>query len=680
MTGSPFLVGSAISSRHASHPQAAILDPADPLDPRAQRGVDQALRLALGALRVPLALVALHDSDRTVRLIRLAESGVWESIEDTPVAQSLAGQVVSAVNASNAASRGAVRGRISVGQLGVVEYSALPIQVGEERVGAFAVVDRRQREWGSEHLSMMRDITGVIAGEVEWHRARSAAAETGGADHLIAALLEVSGEGIVVFDTDRRCRIWNPFMERLTERSAAESIGRAATDLEVVLRMPDLDLLITRALMGESTTAADQLYRPGSPDSDPQYVAVRVAPLKPANGPITGVVVVVSDTTTAMTAERRRQRGEELFRRLIEHSTELLTVMAPDGTVLFDSLSNERIAGYEPDELLGRRLFDLVHPDDRSRVAAAIDRIGAGEQGTITVEYRYRHKNGSWLRLLSVCRNLSEDPFVRGIVLNSRDITEWRAMEEQLHEARKMDALGRLAGGIAHDFNNLLTAIKGNVQLLLMDAPTGAPGREELEEIDQVSDRAAQLTRRLLAFSRRKAPTPATVDVSEVVRGTTRMLQRLVGDVRLAVSVRECSFVHADATQLEQVLLNLVINARDAMPNGGTVEVTVDSSELPPELALSPPDPGRRPFVRISVSDTGEGMDPLTQAQIFEPFFTTKESGQGTGLGLATVYAIVRQSSGQITVHSAPGQGTRFDIYLPAVSPAAEQPLARARA
>jgi PAS domain S-box-containing protein len=675
------LAGSTISSRHASHPREAILDLADPLDPRAQRGVDQALRLALGALRVPLALVALHDSDRTVRLIRLAESGVWESIDDTPLAQSLAGQVVSAVHTSNAGSRGAARGRISVGQLGVVEYSALPIQVGEERVGAFAVVDRRQREWGSEHQSMLRDITGVIAGEVEWHRARSAAAETGGADHLIAALLEVSGEGIVVFDTGRRCRIWNPFMERLTGRSAAESMGSAAADLEGVLRIPDLDLLLTRALMGESTTAADQLYKPGSPDSDPQYVAVRVAPLKPQNGPITGVVVVVSDTTTAMTAERRRQRGEELFRRLIEHSTELLTVMAPDGTVLFDSLSNERIAGYEPDELLGRRLFDLVHPDDRARIAAAIDRIGAGEQGTITVEYRYRHKNGSWLRLLSVCRNLSEDPFVRGIVLNSRDITEWRAMEEQLHEARKMDALGRLAGGIAHDFNNLLTAIKGNVQLLLMDAPAGAPGREELEEINQVSDRAAQLTRRLLAFSRRKAPTPNTIDVCEVVRGTTRMLQRLVGDVRLAVSCRERSFVHADATQLEQVLLNLVINARDAMPNGGTVEVTVDSSELPPELPLSPPDSARRPFVRITVSDTGEGMDPLTQAQIFEPFFTTKESGQGTGLGLATVYAIVRQSGGQITVHSVPGQGTRFDVYLPAVSPdATEQQPAPARA
>jgi PAS domain S-box-containing protein len=626
--------------------------------------------------------VALHGPDRGARLTRLAESGVWESIDGTPLAQFLADQVIAAVNANTAGGRGAVRGRISVGQLGVVEYSALAIQVGDERVGAFAVVDRRQREWGSEHLAMLHDIVGVIAGEVEWHRARLAASETGGADHLIAALLEVSGEGIVAFDIERRCRIWNHFMERLTGRSADEVVGSLARDLEPLLRIGDLDLLITRALMGESTSAADQLYRPGSPDSDPQFVAARVAPLKPENGPITGVVVVVSDTTSAMTAERRRQRGEEVFRRLIEHSTELLTVIAPDGTVLFDSLSNERIAGYEADELLGGRWFDLVHPDDRSRVKTAIDRIGEGEQGTSTIEYRYRHKNGSWLRLLSVCRNLSDDPFVRGIVLNSRDISEWRAMEERLHEAGKMDALGRLAGGIAHDFNNLLTAIKGNVQLLLMDASASSAGRDEMQEIDRVADRAAQLTKRLLAFSRRQALTPVTIDLAEVVHGTTKMLQRLVGDVRLEVSCKEQSFVRADATQLEQVMLNLVINARDAMPNGGTVDVTVDRAALPAELALLQPEAAKRSYVRLTVRDTGEGMDADTQAHIFEPFFTTKETGQGTGLGLATVYAIVMQNAGQITVHSVLDEGTRFDVYLPAVSldAAAEQPARMAGA
>ena len=666
----PPSAGSASITARPSSPTASSFALDDPIDPRAQRGLDQALRLAVGALRVPLALAALHGRDRSIRLIRLAESGVWDSIEGTGIPQTLAEQVVGAVNASNG-TRGVVRGRISVGQIGLVEYSALPIQIGDERVGAFTVVDRRQREWGSEHQAMMRDIAGVIAGEVEWHRARLAASETGGADQLIAALLEVSGEGIVVFDTERRCRIWNRFVERLSGRNADEIIGTSTQNIESILGLHHLDLLVTRALMGESTTTEDQLFRAGSAESDPLYIAARVAPLKPANGPITGVVVVVSDTTSATVAERRRKRGEELFRRLIEHSTELLTVVAPDGTVLFDSLSNERIAGYAPDELIGKRLFELIHPEDHAKVLAAIDRIGAGGAGgdSVTVEYRFHHKNGEWLQLLSVCRNLSEDPFVRGIVLNSRDISEWRAMEEQLHEARKMDALGRLAGGIAHDFNNLLTAIKGNVQLLLMDSPMEAPGREELEEINRVSDRAAELTRRLLAFSRRQAPEPVLVDLGEVVRSTSRMLQRLVGDVRLSVTCEENSFVRADPTQLEQVLLNLVINARDAMPNGGRVDLTVNSSALPAELALAQPDAARRSFVRLSVNDTGEGMDATTQRQIFEPFFTTKETGHGTGLGLATVYGIVRQNGGHISVQSVLGEGTRFDVYLPAASP-----------
>ena len=419
-------------------------------------------------------------------------------------------------------------------------------------------------------------------------------------------------------------------------------------------------------MSGESSTTDDQPYPPDAGQPDQRFVSVRVSPLRSADGPIVGVVLVVTDTTSAMTAERRRQRGEEMFRRLIEHSAELLTVIARDGTVLFDSLSNERIAGYAPDELLGRTIYELVHPDDVSRVASTVERLDAGDRATATVEYRFRHKSGSWRRLLSTCRNLSDDPLVHGIVLNSRDISDWRAMEEQLHEARRMDALGRLAGGVAHDFNNLLTAIKGNVQLLLMDTPPASPGREELEEIDQVSERAAQLTRRLLAFGRRSAPSPGSVDVAETVRGTTRMLQRLIGDVRLAVTCDEPAFVRTDATQLEQILVNLVLNARDAMPKGGTVSLDVRQAALPPDLVLTQPEAAGRRYVRLAVSDTGEGMDAATRRQIFEPFFTTKESGQGTGLGLATVYAIVMQNGGQIGVHSSPGSGTEFEIYLPA--------------
>jgi PAS domain S-box-containing protein len=635
------------------------------LDPRAQRGVDQALRLAVGALRVPLAIFALHGSDRTVRLIRLAESGVWESLDGLPLARALADQIISAAGSGEDRRRAPSRGRVSLSKLGVLEYWALPILVGEERVGAFAVIDRRQREWEPEHEAMLGDIAGVIGGEVEWHRARYAA-EADDAEHLMAELLEVSGEGIAVFDAERRCRIWNPCLVRITGHSRRDSVGELASRLEPVLPIPDLDRALSRALAGEKLSWEGQLDREGKTSGEPRFVSARVAPLSAPNGETTGAIVLVSDTTAIVKAERKRRRTHEMFRRLMEYSAELLTVIAPDGTVLFDSLSNERIAGYAPDELLGKRLLDLVHPDDIAAVQEMLEQVVEGERDTVTVEYRFHHKNGGWRRLLSVCRNLSDDPFVGGIVLNSRDISEWRAMEAQLHEARKMDALGRLAAGIAHDFNNLLTAIRGNVQLLQMDTASDSPMNEGLAEIDLVTGRAAQLTKRLLSFGSRQIAAPAVLDLAEVVRGTTRMLQRLVGEARLAVDCSgECK-VLLDATMLEQVLVNLVINARDAMPMGGTITIGCCTAEAPAELLLVQPDAGES-YVRLTVADAGEGMDESTKERIFEPFFTTKSSGRGTGLGLATVYAIVRQAGGFISVHSKPDEGTRFELYFPVV-------------
>ena len=655
----------SIPARAPNLSESPVPESVAELDPRAQRGVDQALRLAVGALRVPMALFALHGSDRAVRLIRLAESGVWESIEGAPLARALADQVIVAAGNEEDRRRAPARGRVSLAQLGVLEYWALPILIGDERVGAFAVVDRRQREWEREHEAMLGDIAGVIGGEVEWHRERYAA-QVDDAYQLMTALLAASGEGIAVFDAEHRCVQWNPCMARLTGHSRREAVGEHASSLEAVLAVPDLDEALERALAGESLAWEGKLEIAGNTSGEPRFVSSRLAPLSAPDGETMGAVVVMSDNSAVIKADRRRRRTHEMFRRLMEYSAELLTVIAPDGTVLFDSLSNERIAGYAPDELLGKRLLDLVHPDDIAAVQEMLDKVIAGERDTLTVEYRFRHKSGGWRRLLSVCRNLSDDPFVGGIVLNSRDISEWRAMEAQLHEARKMDALGRLAAGIAHDFNNLLTAIKGNVQLLQMDAGSDSDMNEGLSEIDLVTSRAAQLTKRLLSFGSRQTAAPTVLDLAEVVRGTTRMLQRLVGEARLAIECSgECK-VLIDATMLEQVLVNLVINARDAMPMGGTITVGCSLSEAPAELLLVQPEGGDR-YVRLTVTDAGEGMDESTKERIFEPFFTTKSAGNGTGLGLATVYAIVRQSGGFISVHSKPGEGTRFELFFPIV-------------
>jgi signal transduction histidine kinase len=250
------------------------------------------------------------------------------------------------------------------------------------------------------------------------------------------------------------------------------------------------------------------------------------------------------------------------------------------------------------------------------------------------------------------------------------DVTARVQLEEQLRQAQKMEAVGQLAGGVAHDFNNLLTVIKSFGELLLQDMPEGSPQREDVLEITAAADRAAALTRQLLAVSRRQVLKPEVLDVNAVVSGVMTMLARLIGpDIRcLAVLHPELASVRADPGQIEQVILNLAVNARDAMPDGGrltleTANVDVGDACAAGHAGPEPISPG--PYVMLAVIDTGAGMDDATRARVFEPFFTTKPPGKGTGLGLATVYGIVRQSGGHVDIQSEPGKGTSVRIYLP---------------
>lgn len=244
-----------------------------------------------------------------------------------------------------------------------------------------------------------------------------------------------------------------------------------------------------------------------------------------------------------------------------------------------------------------------------------------------------------------------------------------RQRDEQLRQAQKMEAIGNLAGGIAHDFNNLLTVITGYSELVLKKIPETDPQRRKLEEIKKAGDRAAALTQQLLAFSRRQILQPKVVDVNAIISGMASMLQRLVGEdvhVNIALS-SELGSVRADPGQLEQVIMNLVVNARDAMPYGGKVTIETANVERAPVFSHKSETAAKRPYIMLAVSDTGTGMDETTRARIFEPYFTTKAAGKGTGLGLSTVYGIVKQSDGEILVYSEPGQGATFKVYLPRV-------------
>jgi two-component system, cell cycle sensor histidine kinase and response regulator CckA len=377
--------------------------------------------------------------------------------------------------------------------------------------------------------------------------------------------------------------------------------------------------------------------------------------------------------------ERERMKGqlrerEEYFKSLIEQAMDIIAVLDADGAVRYASPSVRPLLGYGAEELVGQHIFDLVHPDDIGPALRVFAEGVATGQGGRLLGLQVRHKDGTYRSLEAIGRFLLDDPVVRGVVINARDVTERRSLERQLLQAQKMEAVGRLAGGIAHDFNNVLTAIFGYADLLTEELPAGSPARQDLEEIRKAATRASALTRQLLAFSRQQVLAPMVLSVNDLVDDVDKMLRRLVGeDVELRLMLaRDAGNVRADSGQLQQVIMNLVVNARDAMPTGGKLVIETADAELTEQYAEQHQAviPGR--YVMLAVSDTGVGMDAQTKARIFEPFFTTKEKGKGTGLGLSTVYGIVKQSGGYVWVYSEPGHGTTFKVYLPRVDAPAE--------
>ncbi len=365
---------------------------------------------------------------------------------------------------------------------------------------------------------------------------------------------------------------------------------------------------------------------------------------------------------------------EELFELISENAADMIAVVNADGTRAYNSPSYERLLGYSPEQLRGTVAFEQVHPDDRAKVVEAAEeakRSGHGKR----VEYRMRHKDGSWISLessASVVRDSKGQ--VQKLVIVNRDITERKQLEQQLQMAQKVEAIGRLSGGIAHDFNNILGVIIGYTEALQKRMQPENAFRDAIDEIQRAAKRAASLTQQLLAFSRKQVLEPKILDLNVVVRDMEKMLGSLLGEhIELALTLSESlGMVKADRTQLEQVILNLSVNARDAMPEGG--KLTIETSEVEMNEADSARPaylvPGS--YVLLKVTDTGCGMTREVQAHIFEPFFTTKVKGKGTGLGLATVYGVVKQSGGYILVDSEPGKGATFDIYLPLIEAPAE--------
>jgi PAS domain S-box-containing protein len=370
-------------------------------------------------------------------------------------------------------------------------------------------------------------------------------------------------------------------------------------------------------------------------------------------------------------AQTALRASEERFRALVENSSDALLLIDAEARVTYVTPSSTRHLGWRPEQMVGRSMFEFLHPEDRemgTRLGDALQSAGK----PVTAQVRFLHADGSWRIMEGVAVNRLGDPSVGAIVCNLRDITDRRRLEEQLRQAQKMEAVGQLAAGVAHDFNNLLTAILGYCNLLLDELAREDPLRSDLEEIQAAAERAAALTRQLLAFSRRQMLHPEIVDINTIVQQIEKLLRRLISeDVELVTALaRDLTPVRADPGSIEQILVNLAVNARDAMPVGGRLTIETANVELDDTYAVTHVTMKPGPYVMLAVSDTGAGMDDATRSRLFEPFFTTKEQGKGSGLGLATVYGMVKQSGGYIWVYSEPGHGTAFKVYLP---PAAQR-------
>ncbi len=454
----------------------------------------------------------------------------------------------------------------------------------------------------------------------------------------------------------------NPAFEELTGLRAEAVIGKSALQV-----LPGLEPSWIERYGDVALTGRPQRFEDYSSELGRYY---EVSAFSPAPGQF---ATLFSDITSRKLTAQALQAAEERYRSLVESSPNAIAVHRKGRIVYVNPAGVKLIGAKSQEELIGRNLMDFVHPDYQEvvtrRAAAAYTR---GEVAPL-LEEKFVRLDGSEVdvEVVAIPLMLEGEPAVNTII---RDITgrkraeeALRESEEKLRQGQRLEAIGRLAGGVAHDFNNLLTAIIGHTEFLRADVAPHSDRTSDLDEIQKAAERAATLTRQLLAFSRRQALQPHVFDLDEVTENMTGLLEQLIGeDVHLAFRQSPDLWpVEADPGQIEQVIMNLAINARDAMPEGGKLTVETANVELNEDYVSThlATEPG--PYVMLAVSDTGCGMSRELLSHIFEPFFTTKDPGKGTGLGLSTVYGILKQSGGSIWVYSEPGKGTTFKVYLP---------------
>ena len=482
----------------------------------------------------------------------------------------------------------------------------------------------------------------------------------------LSALLTAAPAAIIELAPDATVRTWNAGAERLYGWRSDEVIGKplptVAADEMVFVRK-----LVADTMAGHPLFQVDA--RRTHKDGGTLDVCISTAPVEGRDGAPDGIIAVVMDVTEHRWAASALKASERQYRAVTDGAPLGIAVLSAEERFLFVNRKYESWFGLPREQVIGRPAVELLGDALHARVAPFVRRVLRGE--TVSFEVEVTLGDGRARQHQVTCfPQVADDGTTSGFFSLWNDVTEQKLLEEQYRQAQKMEVVGRLAGGIAHDFNNLLTVILSHADFL-QDVAAEAGLADDARQMREAAQKAAQLTRQLLAVSRKQSMQPREIDLSQVVHGMEQLLARTMGDaIDLQVALHEQGgHVRADQGQVEQVIMNLVLNARDALPDGGRITIatdraTVGEAEAPAGLA-----PGA--YIRLSVTDDGKGIAPEHRARLFEPFFTTKEQGEGTGLGLATVWGIVKQSGGYVTVESEPGEGATFHAWFPELAPLA---------
>ncbi len=515
---------------------------------------------------------------------------------------------------------------------------------------------------GSDVLySIARDITEQKEAD---RKAKESAAALQVSENRLTAFVENSPALIFIKDLEGRYLLVNSKFAAAFGLKREDILGRLDRDFSTPEQMEQYRAHDRQMLANRQPIDCEELAL--FPDGTHCFMVSKF-PLLDASGKITGICGIATEVTERRRMEDALRQSEKRYRQLVETARDLIFTLSPEGT--FVSLNNAltQATGWTAEEWLGKHFAEGLPEETRGEATKIFRRALEGEKLPL-FELSVKTKEDGRLAMEVTITALIEDQKVTGLLGVGRDVTDRKRMEVELRQLQKMESVGQLAAGVAHDFNNILTVIQGNTSLLLANRPE--PGQQDLmDQILDASQRAANLTRQLLAFSRKQVLQRRSLNLNEVSSQMTQMLDRILGeDITLEFHYdTDLPFVKADSSMIEQVILNLAVNARDAMPKGGLLRISTDAVTISAAYCRRKPQASMGEYVCLSVSDTGCGIAPENQTLIFEPFFTTKEFGKGTGLGLATVYGIIKQHQGWVEVDSTVDKGTTFRLFLPAV-------------